>query len=323
MTLRPRGRRCPVLAGLLAWILALSLGAPALWACVTCQPGTTLPVPAGDGLPVGSGMHALVEARAQQVRWDGPLRTGRLQDLRTDLAVMGRLGPAWGLSLGLPLVLRSTEDAGGGRQTVRGPGDATLQGDAGGWLVKDRLRGSLLAGLRVPLAPRWDDADGASLPLDLQTGLGRWMPVAGVSLQAWRGRWQTQTVASVAAPVGRVRWGQTPSTQVQASHRTERMWLAGRLATGVGVDVRWEDAVRNAGVPDPTTRGALVALSPQLTWQPTGGWWSVWVAARVPLVHTMDDGRREGPVTVLGARWSPGLRPAPTQAPGAGLVAAR
>lgn len=311
----------------LAFALCAALAAPRSEACATCGcvvESAAQPLGLASGLSAVRSGDLLSFGVDHQQRWLSVNPTPDLQlhtyEDRSVLSVSGQLASRFGLQAQLPVVYRSARETSLAPMQRAGLGNlevdawaAPLLLRAGDW--EHRL--ALLAGLEVPsnVGTTMPDANN-TLQHALSLGSAAFSGVLGALYTAARPRFAL--TAGVTARValnapGGLRDGHALAASVLPVYRPFEA-----LGFGLGVDLRWSAAQTEGGAEVGNTGGALLALSPTVSFTPTP-WLAARVAVQVPAGAWLAGTQRVGPTVLVGLAltWE---RPAPPPPPRAVLA---
>jgi hypothetical protein len=193
----------------------------------------------------------------------------RLREARMDVAAAYAPLPWLFLAATLPLQAREVRDVSLARE--RGWGVGELEVTAKAFLYQDKGFSadhlfSVLAGVKLPTAPRLRAEDGTPLELDAQLGTGSVDPLAGVAYQHFRGDWSFLASATGFLPTRGIqgfRAGPSVRTTLAAQYQPAPRW-----AVRLGFDGTLEAAADIRGEKERDGGGFLGYASPDVLFSP-------------------------------------------------------
>ncbi|MFY2560937.1 transporter [Corallococcus terminator] len=274
------------------------------WACATCACGDPTLTSMGTEQPFSGRLRLSTTLRAWghtvgQERVDAL----RLREARMDVAVAYAPLPWLFLSATLPLQAREVRSVSLARERGWGVGDVEVSAKA--FLYQDREFSadhlfSVLAGVKLPTAPRLRMADGTLLDLDTQLGSGSVDPLAGVAYQHFRGDWSFLVSATGFLPTrGMLGFKAGPSvrTTLAAQYQPAPRW-----AVRLGLDGRIEAAADIDGEKEENGGGVIGYASPDVLFSPST---DIVVAAgvRVPFFNRLHGRVAPTPIAMMSVAY--------------------
>ncbi len=227
----------------------------------------------------------------------------RLREARMDVAVAYAPLPWLFLSATLPLQAREVRSVSLARERGWGVGDVEVSAKA--FLYQDREFSadhlfSVLAGVKLPTAPRLRAEDGTLLDLDTQLGSGSVDPLAGVAYQHFRGDWSFLVSATGFLPLrGMLGFKAGPSvrTTLAAQYQPAPKW-----AVRLGLDGRMEAAADIDGEKEENGGGVIGYASPDVLFSPST---DIVVAAgvRVPFFNRLHGRVAPTPIAMMSVAY--------------------
>lgn len=274
------------------------------WACATCACGDPTLTSMGTEQPFSGRLRLSTTLRAWghtvgQERVDAL----RLREARMDVAVAYAPLPWLFLSATLPLQAREVRSVSLARERGWGVGDVEVSAKA--FLYQDREFSadhlfSVLAGVKLPTAPRLRAEDGTLLDLDTQLGSGSVDPLAGVAYQHFRGDWSFLVSATGFLPLrGMLGFKAGPSvrTTLAAQYQPAPKW-----AVRLGLDGRIEAAADIDGEKEENGGGVIGYASPDVLFSPST---DIVVAAgvRVPFFNRLHGRVAPTPIAMMSVAY--------------------
>ncbi|NTX60383.1 transporter [Myxococcus sp. CA051A] len=274
------------------------------WACATCACGDPTLTSMGTEQPFSGRLRLSTTLRAWghtvgQERVDAL----RLREARMDVSVAYAPLPWLFLSATLPLQAREVRSVSLARERGWGVGDVEVSAKA--FLYQDREFSadhlfSVLAGVKLPTAPRLRAADGTLLDLDTQLGSGSVDPLAGVAYQHFRGDWSFLVSATGFLPTrGMLGFRAGPSLRATLAAQYQP---APRWAVRLGLDSRVEAAAEIDGEKEENGGGVISYASPDVLFSPST---DIVVAAgvRVPFFNRLHGRVAPTPIAMMSVAY--------------------
>lgn len=216
-----------------------------------------------------------------------------LRELRLD--VSASYAPLSWLQLAVTLPLHARELSGGVLEPQRAlsPGDVELGARFLVWQNREfspEHLVSALVGVKLPTAPRQQDASGELWDADAQVGSGSVDPRVGAAYAFFAAPWSLYTSLVLQWP--------TEGFEGHRAPRSLRGSVAGQyqlgawLALRLGVDTRLDGLEAHHGEPEPGTAGFIAYAAPDLLFSPRPDT-AVQLGVRVPLLATFEHGHPE------------------------------
>lgn len=254
--------------------LAASLAPSVARACASCGCGDPTLTAMGTEKPFPNRVRLSLEERFGGHTVGDPSYQEASWTLRSALSASWSPHARFTVAALVPLVSDWTQSPARPWRSYTLPGDAELS--ARGVIFRDRVWSprhlvSLMAGLKMPTAPRAYDGDGYPFPDDDQPGSGSWDPFAGAGY-AWFGR----TLSAYGSLSYRYttpgRRGYRHGMSLGGSAGVQlQPWSFAALA--ISVDVRWAAPDQlGPGVDAPNSGGTMLAMTPALVFSPLANW---------------------------------------------------
>lgn len=278
-------------------LIAISMHEMRALACATCGCGDPTLTTLGAERPYPWRVRAAIGLQGRTDALGQPgVNQEKLRELRTDLYLAVAPTSKLFVQLAVPMVARSTTAVNGARTNTFGLGDVDLRVKP--FVLQDREFAprhllALLLGMKLPTAPRQNDANGKPLPIELQPGTGSWDPILGLSYAYFAGKWSTYASLTFTAPA----WSRD-ELRASPSLRTSTVLqyqLFPALAFRGGIDTRIDDKAYEGGRSVRDSGGFVGFLSPEIVVAPKTDWLLA-LAVRVPVVNALVGSHREGPL---------------------------
>lgn len=284
-----------------ALFVALSFSPLAARACAVCGCGDPTLTTMGTEQPYRNRLRASVEvsSRTDSIGQRGIDRLELLEQ-RLDMRLAWAPHERAFLLLNLPLITRTADYVNLARKTTSGIGDLELYGRY--FLYRDSAYApnhlvSITGGARLPTTPL-ARSEGATLPLELQTGAGIITPSAGLAYAHFAFPWSLYVSAIASLPASEL--------DGYRESRTLGLTLAGQyqllaaLGLRLGLDSRLESKALQDGEPIRDSGGLITFAAAELLWSP---WmdWMLFASSRLPVWNALEGHHVEGPI------WGAGL----------------
>lgn len=240
-------------------------------ACSTCSVGDPTLTVMGAEQPFAHRLRTALIARHTSHRWGVPRQTAQeVSEQRFEASVSYAPTEWLSLSVLVPVVRRRltfVNLASDERVSL-----ADLEVRLRAFVLRDRRfaprhLGAVMVGAEIPTAPKRTDRDGATLPLELQTGSGSLDPMVGLTYSFFEDPFSFHAVSSVLIPTRGFEDSRSGISVRGSLTGQLQPWsfLGGRL----GLDGRWEQATDEgeAGI-DPNSGGFVGFVSTGLVSSP-------------------------------------------------------
>jgi len=199
-----------------------------------------------------------------------------------------------------PFVYRSVEYVNLAQIDSVNVGDIELRGKI--FIYRDRRLApkhllSVLGGVKLPTAPLERSANGALLPIELQSGTGSIDPIFGAAYAFFNFPWSAYaSVQGMLPTYGNEGFRGSPSMRTTCALQYQ---LSPEFALRPGMDTRLDGKALEAGVESADSGGFIGYLTLEALVNP---WTDVllFAGARVPVLNALNGKHREGPVLSAG-----------------------
>jgi hypothetical protein len=269
-------------------------------ACAACDGGNSLLTVAGTEQPFAGRLRSAAELRYRTDVIGAPgVEQSSIRELRADLSLAWAVLEDVFLIADVPWLYRRVEELNLARNESLSLGELELSAKWFFWRDRafaPRFLLAALGGLKLPTAPRLEDASGHSLPLEAQPGTGSVDAELGSTFSYFAG-----SIAGYASWVGRqALWSQAPLEPGRSlrANLALQAQLFEPLALRAVTDLRWEQPSREQGRRDPNSGGSITFLGADLLLSPIVDV-SVVAGARVPVLNRLHGAHSEGPIFSL------------------------
>jgi hypothetical protein len=290
-------------------LCALALAATLTWvaqpafACATCGCGDPTLTTLGTERPYRNRIRAGFEIRHRSDAIGEP----RVSEIRIEeqrLSVYGAWAPTSDVFLQVeaPLLRRTTRYPNLASTSQLAAGDIELRGKL--FLARDRAFSprhifAMLAGVKLPTAPRLRNPNGNPLLPEAQTGSGSVDPMLGLSYAYVPRPWSLYASAFAMAPIAPIpRSSGFRSSATARFTVTTQLQLAAALALRLGIDARFDGKSYEKGLPERDSGGFIAFVSPEVLLSPTTDV-TFLVSLRYPALSALQGFHKEGPTLGL------------------------
>lgn len=237
------------------------------WACATCTVGDpSLTVMGTEKNFAGRWRLSTDFLQREETIGMAGINQREVSESRLTLGISYAPAQDWVLSVQLPIVRKELTNINLSTAEQTAVGDVTLS--AKQFLYQDRPiqtqhMAGWLVGMRLPTGQEQNDDQGNPLDIDVQPGAGNWVPSLGAWYGYYRFPWFGYLSSTLHYPMGE---GYADFEEGTALLTTAMLQYAPNysLALQLGLDTRWSEKHRYAGVADEDSGGFIGFLAPGL-----------------------------------------------------------